>query len=409
MPFCKRFSKLPQLALCLTLVAACGLCVPVFAQEKTEAETKEPTSVVAEDLSEDQEQTEDTEVEDQLASEDKEGKDAATEGKDASTENTDTADGEQDQVAAEVDSMPEYPDFPQEDQLDSDANENSEAKDQVRELSVRPGLGQLLPEDSPNWISASPDYESKNHTMTVSSLPVANREDLDRTLDEPLMAAFHNYIDEVILNETDGYRRIESKVDANYIRKNLIDDPEGFVAELSPSNGLMYQKWVRLVVSPAQREQITRWNREAIQQDRIAPLTAGLVAGLVLVGGLHLGLRRRSKGSTTTRMAPEVIVDGSRYVAVPPKTRKKGISSIVSALIALGGFAFIGFVLIAVLFVGRSTITRVEKSGSSRIITVPTLIDGAERSNWTTEDLLQGDGEVTIQSKGRSITIRTKE
>ena len=165
------------------------------------------------------------------------------------------------------------------------------AADTVRTLSVEPGVRPILPEDRPAWVGASPDYSSEQHRLYVGSLPTSDESDADEALNEPLLAAIRNYIDQEVINEHAA--AFQMPVDGDFIRKNLIDDPKGYVCELSTSQGPMYQKWVTVRVTPEQRELFKRWHVEAAQRKRLAPLGVGLVSALALVSASHLVLRRR--------------------------------------------------------------------------------------------------------------------
>ena len=165
------------------------------------------------------------------------------------------------------------------------------AADSVRTLSVEPGVRPILPEDRPAWVGASPDFSSEQHHLYVGSLPTSDESDADEALNEPLLAAVRNYIDQEVINEHAA--AFQMPVDADFIRKNLIDDPNGYVCELSTSQGPMYQKWVAVRVTPEQRELFKRWHVEAAQRKRLAPLGVGLVSALALVSASHLVLRRR--------------------------------------------------------------------------------------------------------------------
>ncbi len=160
----------------------------------------------------------------------------------------------------------------------------------VRSLSVEPGSRPLLPEDRPTWVGASPELSSNQHYLYVGSIPVSSASEAETALDEPLVAAVHTYIDEEVIRKFGASQAIP--VDAGFIRKNLIDDPSGYLAELSTSEGSMYQKWVKVRITPEQRQQFHVWHKQAMQRERLGPLGTVL---FLLVGSValsHLVLRR---------------------------------------------------------------------------------------------------------------------
>ena len=163
--------------------------------------------------------------------------------------------------------------------------------DSVRTLSVEPGLRPILPADRPAWVGAAPDYSSAQHYLYVGSLPTTDESEADEALDAPLIAAVRNYIDQEVVNELGAASNMP--IDAQFIRRNLIDDPSGHMCELSTSQGAMFQKWVAVRVTPEQREQFARWHTEASQRKRLTPLGLGLVSVLALVSLSHMVLRRR--------------------------------------------------------------------------------------------------------------------
>jgi hypothetical protein len=196
------------------------------------------------------------------------------------------------------------------DDLHSEAAVSARAKQDLseaargHELSVEPGTAPLLPADAPAWISAPPDFSQDIHHLVVGSLLAENPEDVDALLDEPLVAAVKQYIDGHLVNQLGAAARLRPAIRADYIRKNMIDAPEGFVARLNSTDTPMFQKWVVVSVTPEQREQIKLWHREALQRMRIAPLGVGLFGLLGAVGLTHVVLRTLSSGLTTSKTTP---------------------------------------------------------------------------------------------------------
>lgn len=193
----------------------------------------------------------------------------------------------------------------------------------TRVLSVKPGVKPLLPEDHPRWITESPDYKTEIHRMAVGSIPTPSVEDVDHSLDEPLLARMYDYIDQQVLRDANGSTRVQDKVTVKYIWNNLIDDKSGYVAELNTSEGPMYQKWVSVNVSEKQRQQLSQWNSEAIQRERLKPLGLGLLSLFGLVAVTHLALRRRHGSPAAVVQQPQAIVESQI-----PAPRKSGMKVI---------------------------------------------------------------------------------
>lgn len=162
----------------------------------------------------------------------------------------------------------------------------------VRTLSVEPRTRPLLPANSPAWITAAPDYSSAIHRIPIGSLPTSRADETEGGLDEPLLAALYEYVDTQVVQQPGASQKLHSQLSVNYIRRNLIEDPAGYTAELTTSNGPLYQKWVMLSVTAEQRSQLKKWHREAVQRERLAPLGLGVVATIGFIGLLHVLLRQ---------------------------------------------------------------------------------------------------------------------
>ncbi len=188
-----------------------------------------------------------------------------------------------------------------------------------RQLSVEPGVVPLYPEDTPAWIHAQPDYSTNRHVLPVASLPVADRSSVDNALDEQLLATMYAYVEEHIVGELGSGHALRDQITVDYIRRNLIDEPLGYVVELQTSTGPMYQKWVQLVVSPEQREQLQVWHEERIQRQRLGPVVAIVGALLAAVGGFHMLVRRPGKQDERWARNDRVELPVVSPVAAKPK------------------------------------------------------------------------------------------
>lgn len=293
----------------------------------------------------------------------------------------------------------------------------SEPSGQV-ELSVEPGARQpmpgskpLLPENRPAWVGADPDYSGKNHRLFVGSLPMAKQSEADRGLAEPMMAAVNAYLDDHLLGSDGAAQQLE--IDDNFIRKNLINDPIGYMAEISTSDGPMYQKWVTLEITPTQQKQLKRMHQEAVQLQRVKPLALGLAGLLGLVSLAHVAVKRKKGVASITPL------DGEQLAAVerpsqhmpPPGKRSSGFGLLVLAamfMVPLG---------LAVLFLGSFSVTRVQvepPAPISEVLTsdiLPPATPGTPAPP-SADELLQtlqnSDEKVIIHESegGQTITIR---
>ena len=201
----------------------------------------------------------------------------------------------------------------------------------VRTLSVEPGSRTMLPEDRPAWVGAAPDFSSSQHYLYVESLPTQEPNKVDEALDAPLIAAVRNYIDQEVINQLGAADAMP--LTAEFIRKNLIDNPEGFECELATGQEPAYQKWVTVRITPEQRELFRQWHTEAVQRTRLKPLGINLVAVLVLISLTHVVLRRFSGTS------PLTTVNQALPVQVVNRKSRSSLNWIFFALL-LGAVAF---------------------------------------------------------------------
>lgn len=160
------------------------------------------------------------------------------------------------------------------------------------ELSVEPGKLQLLPDDAPAWVGSLPDFTDHDHRLFVGGHIAESANEAADGLDTPLIAAVNQYIDAHLLERDGAARALAGKITVDYVWKNLIDDRAGYTAQLNTPGQPMFQKWVTVSITPEQRAAILRWDREALQRERLAPIGLGLVGLLGGVGLLHLILRR---------------------------------------------------------------------------------------------------------------------
>ncbi len=172
-----------------------------------------------------------------------------------------------------------------------------------QELSVELGTQPLLPADAPAWIGALPDTTGEVHRVYVGGGIADSERDAAAQLDEALVSAVCDYIDTALLPHRDtrsgllqrrvNARGLTAKITSDFIWKNLVDDPDGYLARLNTGDAPMFQKWVTVSITPQQRDMIRSWEREATQRQRLAPVGVGMLGLLSCVGLLHLVFRGR--------------------------------------------------------------------------------------------------------------------
>ncbi len=177
----------------------------------------------------------------------------------------------------------------------SDSKTSKTRWEENRELSVEPRTSQLLPDDAPAWVGSLPDLTDDVHRLFVGGHIAESPSEAAEGIDTPLVAAVNQYIDTHLLEREGAARALTGKVTADYIWKNLVDERTGYTARLNTPGQPMFQKWVTVSITPEQRAAILRWDREALQRDRLAPIGLGLVSLLGSVGLLHLILRRGTR------------------------------------------------------------------------------------------------------------------
>ena len=265
--------------------------------------------------------------------------------------------------------------------------------DSVRTLSVEPGLRPILPADRPAWVGAAPDYTSAQHHLYVGSLPTSDESDADEALDEPLIAAVRNYIDQEVVNEHGASSRMP--IDAEFIRRNLIDDPSGYMCELATSQGAMFQKWVTVRVTPEQREQFAQWHTEASQRMRLTPLGLGLVSALALVSLSHMVLRRRHGA----KPLPFVNQQPIEPAVVVRRSRSWTAFKVLGFLVFLMIPAFFAFAVLVFTFRTREAATiYTESHRDSRL---PYTVEMPDLRKEVRIETLNGEQRIFIENKSR--------
>lgn len=172
------------------------------------------------------------------------------------------------------------------------------------QLSVEP-TATLLPADRPGWITHEMDLKSSTHSFVVSSFPTARSNDVDSNLDACLEEATREYVNQLLGDDRAG-ALLAPHLSSAFVRTNLVDDKTAYVAELSTTGGVMFQKWVQVEVTKEQQEQIRTWYQQQIQRQRMLPLGIGLGGLLGFVSVCNLYFRRSAKKSQQQPVLPMV-------------------------------------------------------------------------------------------------------
>lgn len=210
----------------------------------------------------------------------------------------------------------------------------------VRELSVPLETKPLLPEDRPAWVGAAPDLSTSTHRLFVGSYPTASPEDADAALDQPLVAAVNAYLDSDVLKNGTS---LNLHLTPQFIRTHLIDPSSEYMAELSTSEGSMYQKWVVLTVTPEQRAQFESMLQAHEQEKRLVTLGVGVLGLVGLAGAANLlftSLRRRSAGTEAALPPGTVSILPEGALPATPVAKRGGRGTIV--VLAIGVVAAAG-------------------------------------------------------------------
>ncbi len=212
------------------------------------------------------------------------------------------------------------------------------------------------------------------------------------------MAALYDYIDQQIVGENNAHRQINSKITPNYIRKNLIDNPEGYTAELTTTEGPMYRKSVVVMITPAQQKQLRSWYDEAAQLERLVPLGVGLFAVMGLIGATHLLLRRKHGLPVSSPLEGK---DVSAAAQLPPvRSGGRGLSILMLLFCIL---IFPALLVLSLLFVG---VTK-----QHRMVVEAEMME-VESSNMALERELEKAGrqvESELEKASREVEVEIKK
>lgn len=277
---------------------------------------------------------------------------------------------------------------------------------EVRELSVAPDSKPLLPRDRPAWVGDAPDLSSNTHRLFVGSYPTLKPEEADAALDDPLVASVNGYIDEYVL-KNGGAEKLGLKAD--WIRGKLVDRTTDYLAELSTSQGPMYQKWVVVQISPENRHQLLEQYRQVEQVHRLVALGLGVTGLMTLTGLANVAFKRRRRrydGLANSNLLPGIYPLAAK--SQPPVLKRTGHRT---------GWGLLGFaVLMVVLFIvpfGLWSVRHVrqEASHSASVRNVegpvrivegtsegnPSVVESKKRSRRTTTRITTAPGNRTVE------------
>ncbi|MCC6511411.1 MAG: hypothetical protein IT423_20090 [Pirellulaceae bacterium] len=252
--------------------------------------------------------------------------------------------------------------------------------DTVRELSVEPALESkpLLPADRPRWVGAAPDLSTSVHRLFVGGSIMSTAAQAQASIDESMIEAVKSYLSQNLDMGGDAYKL---PVTANFIHRNLLDPSSNYLAELTTSQGPMYQQWVVLRITPEHRENFAVELKQVQQRERMSLLGVGVLGLLTLTGIANFAFqRRRRRYPTTLPPATMALVPGhdqpiyvadlpglqQPQVAIVKPTKKRAIFPMV-LLIVVGVGAMLALLTASIKVKReRSTATAIEVDNQLR-------------------------------------------
>jgi hypothetical protein len=172
------------------------------------------------------------------------------------------------------------------DESASDEEDTEPGDDEELTIEIRSGKVIIppRPEQVAKWVESDPVRSGSVHTTAVSSGPQVNRRDCRRALDEELMEAVREYVDEYLGDVYADQVKASSLVnyDLAYIKKHLVRPENIYHEEIQNSFGPMQQMHALLEFDDAFRKDLDeRWH---------ALVAMGRVMGTALAFGFVLAL-----------------------------------------------------------------------------------------------------------------------
>ncbi len=161
--------------------------------------------------------------------------------------------------------------------------------------------------DRPAWVSAGPALIDGVYRMTVSSGPWSSVPECQHALDEEVLAATNNYINEYLGNPQAASL---VNISPNYLRQHVRKTEHSEIVD-SPAVGQMHQLHAQLEFDERARADFERMWRNAVVQDRLWYIGGGgaLVLALLatLYGYLKLELRTDSASRGKLQLAATLV------------------------------------------------------------------------------------------------------
>jgi hypothetical protein len=145
----------------------------------------------------------------------------------------------------------------------------------------------------PTWINDPPHREGDSYFVVVRLDADTNPAERDEWLDQRMLVAAKDYIDERLYPGDDVSKVV--KINANYLYDNCL-------REVYPSSGLSaagQEVFARLEFDRKFREEVEHRYRQTMEEDHVRWLAGGALAGLAVLGGLYGYLR-----TTAPKVAP---------------------------------------------------------------------------------------------------------
>jgi len=161
--------------------------------------------------------------------------------------------------------------------------------------------------DRPGWVTAGPALVDGVYRMTVSSGPWSSVPECQHALDEEVLAATNNYINEYLGNPQAASL---VNISPNYLRQHVRKTEHAEIVD-SPAVGQMHQLHAQLEFDERARADFERMWRNAVVQDRLWYIGGGgaLVLALLatLYGYLKLEMRTDSAGRGKLQLAATLV------------------------------------------------------------------------------------------------------
>ncbi|MDZ4849835.1 MAG: hypothetical protein SGI77_11100 [Pirellulaceae bacterium] len=149
----------------------------------------------------------------------------------------------------------------------------------------------LLPPDCPEWVAQPDNVAGSIHHIAVGTDLANSKEEARTKLDEAMLSGIRRYIDEHLSDNQSIAAKLD-KLNAEWIRKHLMDEDFQYDAEISRLGETYHQLWVQLKIGPDERDTLAQWIQglETFQRARAVGLAGGIAVFCLVVLNAGLGI-----------------------------------------------------------------------------------------------------------------------